>query len=141
MSNKERFTDIVDQLDRYGCPSEPVLDLLEAVTNLNDDVCNERLLDRSLAQVKDALAAFATADTSQAEQGMVKRTYLVSYIIPGGIGRNFHHRHTDDAPTSEDIEAMEKRIEKNIGFSPVTITSISRIGNSSVCSSDVVMPQ
>lgn len=65
MSNKERFADIVGQFERYGWPSEPVLNLLEAVTNLNDDVCNDRLLDRSLAQIKGALAAFTPADTSQ----------------------------------------------------------------------------
>lgn len=130
MSNKERFTDIVGQLDRYGCPSEPVLLLLEAVTNLNDDVCNVRLLDQSLAQIQSALAAFAPVDTSQGENGKVKRTYLLSYSFPGGGGRNFHHRDTDDAPTSENIEAMEIQIAENIQKSPVAIMSISRIGNS-----------
>lgn len=130
MSNKERFDNIVGQLDRYGCPSEPVLLLLEAVTNLNDDVCNMRLLEQSLAQIQSALAEFTPADTSQSEQGKVKRTYLVSYSFPGGTGRNFHHRSSDTDPTMEDIESMERNTEKNIKIAPVTITSISRIGNS-----------
>lgn len=60
MSSNERFTDIVDQLDRYGCPSEPVLNLLDAVTDLNDDVCNMRLLTHSLPKILAALAPFQT---------------------------------------------------------------------------------
>lgn len=58
MSNKERFTDIVGQLDRYGCPSEPILNLLEAVTDLNEDVCNMRLLTHSLPKIRTALTPF-----------------------------------------------------------------------------------
>lgn len=63
-------------------------------------------------------------------QGKVKRTYLISYSFPGGGGRNFHHRDTDDAPTMENIESMEKKIAENNNLSSVTIMSISRIGNS-----------
>lgn len=74
--------------------------------------------------VYDAALALLAAD--QGTQG--KHTYLVGYSHPRGAGRSFET--FDGTPKPEDIEALENRIEARNGISSVSITSISRIGNS-----------
>jgi hypothetical protein len=61
---------------------------------------------------------------------VIMRTYLVSYAHPGGSGRFYHLRATDDAPTLENIGSMEKQISMKNNIPVIAITAISLIGNS-----------
>ncbi len=61
-------------------------------------------------------------------QGEAKRTYLVGYGHPRGSGRSFET--FQGAPTAEDIEALENLIQARNNLGPVSITSISLLGNS-----------
>lgn len=57
-----------------------------------------------------------------------KHTYLVGYSHSSGAGRSFET--FNGTPTPKDIVAMENGIEARTGIASVSITSISRIGNS-----------
>jgi hypothetical protein len=59
----------------------------------------------------------------------LKRTYLIGYVHKSGAGRFFHYRDTDDAPTREQIESMEAKLNQDNG-TVCAITAISLLENS-----------
>ncbi|POA45581.1 hypothetical protein C1893_23280 [Pseudomonas sp. MPR-ANC1] len=61
-------------------------------------------------------------------QGEAKHTYLVGYGQARGSGRSFET--FQGTPTAKDIEALENLIQSRNNLGPVSITSISLLGNS-----------
>ncbi|MDX3744108.1 hypothetical protein [Pseudomonas sp.] len=59
----------------------------------------------------------------------IKRTYLIGYLCPGGGGRFFHYRETDDAPTPEQVVSLEAKLNAEEGMT-CAITTIFLLQNS-----------
>lgn len=57
----------------------------------------------------------------------MKQIWLISYSHPTGFGRFTNPREDDKRPSFADIEAMEKKICEQLGFSRVCVLHVSRL--------------